>query len=226
MYPYGSQTYKLTITATAGGLTDPPPGTHTYLDGTTVEITAIPETGFSFNHWLLDDELRTANPIGVLMDSNHTLEAYFVDDVLPELSDPWQDPPPENVPSFQNVTVWVNATDRGSGIKNVTLWYSLDNGTTWETPINMTALPAPSDTTITYEATIPGYENCTWISYKIIAYDNAGNNATQDNNGYYYKYHVIPEFPSATILTLLMLAVLIATILLKRKRKPKRQSLS
>ena len=87
----------------------------------------------------------------------------------------------------------------------------------------MTALPIPSDTTITYEATIPGYEKCTWITYKIIAYDNAGNNATRDNNGYFYKYHVIPEFPTTIMLTLLMLAVLIATILLKRKTKPKRQ---
>jgi len=34
---------------------------------------------------------------------------------------------------------------------------------------------------------------------------------------------VIPEFPSTTILTLLMLATLIATILLKRRRKPKTQ---
>ena len=93
MYPYGSQTYKLIITATAGGLTNPSPGAHTYLNGTRVEIAAIADNGFSFSHWLLDGELKTENPITILMDSNHTLEAYFVDDIPPELSEPWQDPP-------------------------------------------------------------------------------------------------------------------------------------
>jgi len=215
--------YNLTITSTEGGTTDPPPGTHTYVNGTQVSVTAIPNNGFSFDCWLLDGEKRTENPITITMDSNHTLEAYFVDDIPPELSNPWQNPPPENVQPFQNVTVWVNVTDYGSGIKNVTLWYSLDNGTTWETPINMTALPIPSDTTITYEATIPGYENCTWITYKIVAYDKAGNNATRDNNGYFYKYHVIQEFPTTIMLTLLMLTTLIATILLKKRRKTKPQ---
>ena len=156
------------------------------------------------------------------MDSNHTLEAYFVDDIPPEMSEPWQDPPTNNVQPFQNVTVWVNVTDYETGIKNVTLWYSISSGTSWAI-LNMTALPIPSDTWITYEATIDGYENCTWVTYKIIAYDNAGNNATKDNNGYYYEYHVVPEFPSATILPLLMLTTLTATILLKKKRKQKPQ---
>ncbi len=49
----------------------------------------------------------------------------------------------------------------------------------------------------TYQATIPGYENCTWVTYKIVVYDNAGNNATKSNNGYDYTYNVIPEFPPA-----------------------------
>jgi parallel beta-helix repeat protein len=218
MYPYGTQTYKLTITTTAGGTTNPSPGTHTYANGTIAEVTAIPNTGFSFDYWLFDGEKRTENPITVIMDSNHTLEAYFVDNVPPDISEPWQDPPANNVQPLQNVTVWVNVTDYGTGIKNVTLWYSLDNGTSW-TVLNMTALPIPSDTWITYEATIDGYENCTWVTYKIIAYDNAGNNATKDNNGYGYQYHVIPEFPSTPTLILLMLTTLFATVLLKTKRK-------
>jgi len=219
MYPYGFSPppyYNLTITATTGGITNPPPGTYSYTAGTTVNVTAIPNVGYSFDYWLLDGEIENKNPITVVMDSNYTLQAYFVDDIPPEISDLWQDPPSNNVQPFQNVAVWVNVTDYGSGIRNVTLWYSLDNGTTWEAPINMTALPIPSDATITYEAIIPGYGNCTWITYKIIAYDNAGNNATQDNNGYYYKYHVIPEFPSITIL-LLMLIVISIIVPVKRK---------
>jgi len=60
-------------------------------------------------------------------------------------------------------------------------------------------------------------ENCTWVTYKIIAYDNAGNSATKDNNGYGHKYHIIPEYPSAPILILLMLTTLISTIFKKKK---------
>ena len=153
------------------------------------------------------------------MDENHALEAHFIDNIEPEISEPWQDPPLDNVQPFQNVTVWVNVTDYGIGIRNVTLWYSIDNGTNWNI-INMTELSIPSNTTITCEATIPGYENCTWVSYKIIAYDNAGNNATKDNNGFYYRYHVVPEYTTIT-LTLLILITTLITSLVRRTKFPK-----
>jgi parallel beta-helix repeat protein len=220
MYPYGAPPppmYSITIITTPGGTTTPTPGTYSYTVNSTVQITAIPNVGYSFNYWILDGETRTENPITVIMDLSHTLEAYFVDDILPEISDPWQDPPTNNVQPLQNVTVWVNVTDYGTGVKNVTLWYSIDNGVSW-TILNMTALPIPSDTWITYEATIQGYGDCTWITYKIIAYDNAGNNATKDNNEYGYKYHVIPEYPSILILVLLMTATLTSITLGKAKR--------
>ena len=211
-------TYQLSITSTTGGTTNPAPGIYTYVNGTHVVITAVPNNGFSFDYWLLDGVKTTQNPITIITNANHTLEAYFIDNIPPEISEPWQDPPANNVQPLQNVTVWVNVTDYGTGIKNVTLWYSINNGTTW-TIINMTELPIPSGMWITYKATIRGYENCTWITYKIVAYDNAGNNATKDNNGYDYQYHVIPEFPSMPILILLMLTTLITTALWKTKRK-------
>jgi hypothetical protein len=68
-----------------------------------------------------------------------------------------------------------------------------------------------------YQTTIPGHENCTWVTYKIIAYDNNGNQAINDNHGYYYIYHIIPEFPSLIILPLLMITTLLAVIVYKRK---------
>jgi parallel beta-helix repeat protein len=218
MYPYGTETFKLIITTATGGTTNPEPGTYIYPAGAELNVTAFPNAGYSFDYWLLDGNVRTENPITVIMDSNHTLETYFVDNIPPEISEPWQDPPVNNVQPLQNVTVWVNVTDYGTGIKNVTLWYSLDNGTSW-TIRNMTALPIPSDTWITYEATIDGYENCTWVTYKIIAYDNAENNATKDNNGYGYQYHVIPEFPPTVILELFMTATLTSITYWKAKKK-------
>jgi hypothetical protein len=210
---YNYPPYQLTITSTVGGTTDPDSGTYHYHNGDSANVTAIPDIGYSFDYWLFNGEVRTENPISILMDSNHTLEAYFIDNIPPEISEPWQDPMPDNVQPLQNVTVWVNVTDYGTGIKNVTLWYSINNGTTW-TPKNMTQIA-----TNTFQATIPGYEYSTWVTYKTIAYDNAGNNAAKDNNGYGYKYHVIPEFPSTPILILLMLTTLITTALWKTKRK-------
>jgi parallel beta-helix repeat protein len=211
-------TYQLSIISTAGGTTNPAPGIYTQVNGTQVVITAVPYNGYSFDYWLLDGVKTTQNPITIIMNANYTLEAYFVDNIPPEISEPWQDPLPDNVQPFQNVTVWINVTDYGTGIKNVTLWYSINNGTSW-TIRNMTALPIPSDTWITYEATIDGYGNCTWVTYKIIAYDNAENNATKDNNGYGYQYHVIPEYPSTLIRVFIMATTLITTSILKIKKR-------
>ena len=160
------------------------------------------------------------NDIKAAIKNNAFLKKGYIlihmDHIPPEIGDPIQDPPPDNVQPFQNVTVTVNATDYETGICNVTLWYSLNNGADWM-PRNMTEI-SPN----TYQATVDGYENCTWIKYKIVAYDNAGNNATEDNNGYCYEYHVIPEFPTATILPpLIMISTLITVITKKQSTREK-----
>jgi hypothetical protein len=120
----------LQIETTNGGTTGPIPSTYKYVNSTFVDVAAIPNLGYSFDYWLLDGEERTENPIAVFMDANHTLEAFFVDDIPPEIGVPMQEPS-ENVAPYQNVTVAVNATDFGTGVYNVTLWYSINNGTTW-----------------------------------------------------------------------------------------------
>jgi len=71
-------TYQLTITTTSGGTTDPAAGTYTYASGSSVEVTAIPDTDYVFDHWELDSvDVGSANPYTVLMDEDHTLEAVF-----------------------------------------------------------------------------------------------------------------------------------------------------
>jgi len=202
--------YSLTITSTEGGITDPASGTYIYVNDTAVSVRAIPDAGYSFDYWLLDGEENKENPITVIMDSNHSLEAFFVDDIPPEIGDPIQEPP-EDVEPYQNVTVTVNVTDLGTGVYNVTLWYSLDNGTTWM-PLNMIEI-----STNTYQAMIPGYENCTWVTYKIIAFDNGGNQATKDNHGYNYIYHVIPELSIMAIFLLFMALTIVAVALTKKR---------
>jgi len=69
---------SLTIKASAGGTTDPTPGTYSYTVNSTVEVTAIPEAGYLFDYWELDSvNVGSANPYSVLMDKNHALKAVF-----------------------------------------------------------------------------------------------------------------------------------------------------
>jgi hypothetical protein len=70
--------YNLTITTTTGGTTNPAPGTYTYLSGTVVSVAAIPNIGYTFNHWELDgSNIGVSNPINVTMNTNHLLKAVF-----------------------------------------------------------------------------------------------------------------------------------------------------
>jgi uncharacterized membrane protein len=75
----------------------------------------------------------------------------------------------------------------------------------------------------TYQETIPGYGNCTWVTYRIVAYDNEGNQALNDNNGYLYGYHVVPEFSSAVLLVFLVVTFII-TVVFARRKSPKKHS--
>jgi hypothetical protein len=77
---FALRNYTLTITATAGGTTDPAPGVYTYSGGASVQVTALPEAGYRFDHWVLDGSPNgSANPISILMNSNHTLQAVFAE---------------------------------------------------------------------------------------------------------------------------------------------------
>lgn len=72
------KTYNLTIITTAGGTTNPASGTHTYNDGTNVDVTAIPDTNYRFAYWELNgSNVGSSNPITVLMNNNYVLKAYF-----------------------------------------------------------------------------------------------------------------------------------------------------
>jgi len=211
-------TYQLSITATAGGTTNPAPGIYTYVNGTQVVITAVPYNGFSFDYWLLDGVKTTQNPITIIMNANHTLEAHFADVAPPIIDKPHQWPPPNEVEPDMAVLVDVNVTDRESGVNRTILSYTIDNGLTWNNITMELVCYLPCDKWF-YTAEIPGMPTNTLVKYKIIAYDNAGNYAIEDNAGQYYVYTVIPEYPSTVALALIMLTTLFATALLKTKRK-------
>lgn len=93
----------------------------------------------------------------------------------------------------------MNVTDSLSGVGNLILSYNINNSSTW-TYITMTL----NVTSGLYEGIILGQQADTLVKYKIIAYDNAGNHVVEDNDGQYYVYTVVPEFPSLIILLALM----------------------
>jgi hypothetical protein len=67
---------KLTIQAGTGGTTNPIPGVYYYATGTTVQVSAIPDTYFIFNMWG-ESATGSANPVSLTMDSDKSLYAHF-----------------------------------------------------------------------------------------------------------------------------------------------------
>jgi PKD repeat protein len=125
--------------------------------------------------------------------------------------------PDSDVQPDQEVRVSVNVTDSVSEVKNVTICYTINNGSTWENhPMSINL------STGLYEATIPGQLADTWVKYKIIAYDYAGNQATKDGTEPSCTYQVIPEFPTMIILPLFMVLCLITVALGERKKSLKK----
>jgi hypothetical protein len=152
----GPSTYYLTITSTAGGTTNPLPGTYNYTVGSSLNVTAIPNPGYSFDYWLLDEEEKTENPITVVMDANHTLEAVFVDALPPEIS----------IISPENKTYPINDVPLTFTVSELTSWigYSLNS---------------QKNVTITGNRTLTSLQDG---SYYVIVYanDTAGNMGASD----------------------------------------------
>jgi hypothetical protein len=125
--------------------------------------------------------------------------------------------PSGNVTANQPVTISANVTDLLSGVGSVRLVYNVTNS-----PLTLDFPMSLNSTTGLYECPIPGQPASATVKYKITAYDNAGNVATDDNAGQYYTYVVnIPEFSSLLVLPLLMLATLVASTAYRKNRKGK-----
>ena len=70
--------YTLSISAGSGGTTDPSPDDYEYFEDTEVQVYADAGVGYEFDYWLKDGQnVGDQNPITVIMDDDHTLEAVF-----------------------------------------------------------------------------------------------------------------------------------------------------
>jgi len=151
--------------------------------------------------------------------TNSTTKSITVqDNTPPTIGDPSRTPSGDVQP-LQDVKVSVDVTDAGTGVKNVTLSYTITNGTTWEDPLTMTL----NATSGLYEATIPGQSAWIWVKFNVTAYDNAENSATRDGTAVHFVYQVIPEFPPIIMLLLFMITALVAVILGKTVQSRKRR---
>jgi hypothetical protein len=144
-------------------------------------------------------------------------DTITLDTTAPVIEIPTRNPAGDLMKPDQSVRVSVNVTDVTSGVKNVTLYYTLDNGTTWEEPIHMNY----NDSIDLYETTIPPQQAGTWVECKIVAYDNAKNPATKDVTESHCTYQVesarAPELLTLTSILLILVGLTVAVVIYKRK---------
>jgi hypothetical protein len=134
-----------------------------------------------------------------------------VDNTPPAVGVPSQNPAVASVEPEQSVTVSVEVTDGGVGVSGVVLSYSIDGGQTW------TDTAMPNTSADVYSGEISGFEEDKNVQYKILAYDNNGNLAVEDNSGNYYSYTVIPELQSFLAVIFFISATLAIILMLKKK---------
>jgi len=217
---FGPSTDVLTAPGTINnvlGVIDPPYGATLFTDygvtgsGTLADIEFL-VVGYGTTSINITFEALNSSELSIPFSVvNGTFSLPAPDEEPPIIGDPTRDPETDVTPD-QAVTVSVNVTDNVE-VRSVILSYSNDTGTTW---YNVTMSNTVGDT---YEGQIPGFPAGTNIQYKIIAYDTSNNLAVDNNAGEYYVYTVIPEFPTAIIVP--MLIVLLAVTVLAKKIRPR-----
>lgn len=147
---------------------------------------------------------------------NSQLSIHYYEDVEPPFIGAPTQEPSANVTIGQEVRVSAEIKDNETGVKNATLYYTINNGTSW-TPIEMHY----NSTTGLYETVnpIPAQTFGTVVQYKITAFDNADNSHTEDNAGQYYVYTVIPELAPIALAIVATAAILITIALAKTAKK-------
>jgi hypothetical protein len=242
----GTYSFILTIQSISEDIV--PPTTTTDYDGlwhnsdfsinlfATDDLSGVAETFYRINNGPVQNVSFHGQPLITTESNNNTLEYWSVDnsgkeelphnilteiklDKTPPIIETPTRTPGGDVQPYQPVKISVNATDTLSSLQNVTLVYSFDNGTTWETSEPMIL----NSTTNLYEAVIPGQPADTWVRFKIFACDYAENNVTIDGTEPYCVYQVIPEFSSNNLLAIFLSITLFVAIfsIKNRTQKPK-----
>ncbi len=147
---------------------------------------------------------------------NGQLSIYYYEDVEPPFIGTPIREPSTDITTDQEVKVSAEIRDNETGVKNATLYYTINDGASW-TPIEMNY----NSTTDLFEtiSPIPAQTLGTLVQYRITAYDNAENSRTEDNAGQYYVYTVIPELSPIALAIVVIVVPLTATALTKMAKR-------
>lgn len=127
---------------------------------------------------------------------------------MPVITGVVQAPLASEVQPTNAVVVNASVFDELSGIKRVTLEYTVTSTTRY---LEMTNLEGNI-----WTGTIPAFPDGKEITYAIIAEDYGGNTITTQQMGQTYEYQVIPEFPSWAPLLILLFAVTAVAVIYRR----------
>jgi outer membrane protein assembly factor BamB len=107
---------NLTVASTAGGTTNPLPGTYLYPTETYLSVSAIPNAGYRLDHWELDGiNVGATNPVSFTLESDHTLSAVFVEvPVPPDIAITDVTPSKRIIGQGYNVSIEVTLTNQGN----------------------------------------------------------------------------------------------------------------
>ncbi|MHA1917725.1 MAG: Ig-like domain-containing protein [Candidatus Ranarchaeia archaeon] len=136
----------------------------------------------------------TTRKTSTKIDDNGSYFSYTVEDTIdPILSNNQQEP---TLPTYiDSVNITIEATDAGSGVQQVVLYYRIDGGSFQQ--ITMSLLTGD-----TFNATIDTQSWNTLVEYYFNATDSAENSVIDNNASNYYKYTVNDNAnPSFTITT-------------------------
>jgi len=176
--------YALTVSSTAGGTTDPTPGSYRYPADTVVRVTAYPVSGYRFVRWELDGVQKTMNPIDVPMDSDHSLHAVF--EAIPPGPSLGVDVSvsPGHQDGAQGETLRYVVTVTNTGDNQDTYDLAASDNTGWSPSLskNSLAIPSKASDTVTLSVTIPGNASvCTVDGITVVATSRTSSNITGEN---------------------------------------------
>lgn len=140
------------------------------------------------------------------------ISSYTVCDLVPPeiVSVDWR---PKQPSGNETVTVSANITEPAdaSGVNVVLFCFRDTYDQLWNTTMTH------NDQTGLWEIIVPQQPHNSTGEFFIIAYDDAWNAVVGDNSGANYRYNVLVEFASLTIVTLFMAVTLVVAIIRKRK---------
>lgn len=170
--------YALLVGISGSGTTNAT-GSHACDAGSNISVQAVPNDGWTLSYWLLNgSNAGSANPYTTTINANVNLTAVFTAINAHAMRDPGG-----TVASMQIVRVTANASEIGSNVKNATLLFTTNGGTSW-----LTQSMIYNVTSNVYEGTIQGQQAGTQVQFKIIVNYNEGNSLTLEST-----YSVGPE---------------------------------